>query len=148
MAEDPQRPLAPSTASTAVPSTLRPSSPSSNSLRNPFATPQFSRSTTSFGSSNGPQRLNEHGQPRYFHSRRVHSQLEKPWLEKKDSNEIWVTVLPILGILIGLGISAALVWEGVNSVVKHNYCLVLDDDFSGGLDKTVWNYEIELGGFG
>lgn len=75
-------------------------------------------------------------------------EVEKPWLEKKDPKEKWVTLLPIIGIVIGLGISGFLVWDGIRSVIKHQYCLVLSDDFSQGIRKEIWQHEVQVGGFG
>ena len=69
-------------------------------------------------------------------------------MQKRDPKEKWVTILPIIGIIIGLGISGFLVWDGIRSVVKHKYCLVLDDNFSQGLREDIWTKEVELGGFG
>lgn len=74
--------------------------------------------------------------------------IEKPWLEKKDPKEKWVTILPIIGILIGLGISGFLVWDGIRNVVHHKYCPVLDDSFDGGFNTNVWTKEAQVGGFG
>ena len=74
--------------------------------------------------------------------------LEKPWLKKKDPKEKWITIFPILGLLVGLSISAFLIYDGINSVVKHKYCLVLHEDFSGGLNSDVWTKEVQAGGFG
>jgi hypothetical protein len=59
-----------------------------------------------------------------------------------------VTIIPILGLLLGLGIAGFLVYDGLKSVVKHNYCPVLSDDFSGGLNTAVWTKEAEVGGYG
>lgn len=75
-------------------------------------------------------------------------EIEKPWLEKHDPKEKWVTILPLLGILLGLCISGFLIWDGMRSVVHHKYCPVLDDDFSNGLDPSVWTKEVQVGGFG
>jgi hypothetical protein len=139
---------------------------------NPFVTPDASRPTSSFDSSRG----GGHGvsavggsgigmgmgmgmgastsgfesrAQRYFHSRRVKKgEVEKEWLKTKDPKEKWVTILPILGIVIGLGLAGFLVWDGIRSVVQHNYCEVLMDDFSKGLRKDIWTQEVELGGFG
>lgn len=132
----------------------------SGSIMNPFQSPAISRPASSFGgsssalgrpleaggsesgsgSSGGPQR--------YFHSRRIQKgEVEKPWLEKKDPREKWVTILPLIGILIGLGISGFLVWDGIHSVVQHNYCVVLDDSFAT-LNTEVWTKEVQVGGYG
>jgi hypothetical protein len=75
-------------------------------------------------------------------------EVEKPWLDKKDPKEKWVTILPVLGIVLGLCISGVLIWDGLRSVVKHNYCLVLQEDWSGGLNTNVWTKEVQVGGFG
>src|SRR4051794_4057474 len=65
-------------------------------------------------------------QQRYFHSRRVpKGAVEKPWLGKKDPREKWVTVIPLVGMTIGLLLSAYLVYEGYTSVIQHQYCPVL-----------------------
>lgn len=120
-----------------------------NTGTNPFVSPAVSRPASSFGSSSalGP-RFEERAQ-RYFHSRRVaKGEVEKPWLQKKDKKEKWVTIIPIIGILIGLGISGFLVWDGLRSVVHHKYCPLIDDSFDNGLDTGVWTKEVQLGGFG
>jgi len=108
-----------------------------------------SRGFTSFdetASSDGPRF--EVPAQRYFHSRRVRGEVEKPWTKKSDPKEKWVTILPVLGIVVGLAISAFLIWDGIQSVVKHTYCDVLDEDFSHGLDPSIWEQEVQVGGFG
>ncbi|KAL1874340.1 hypothetical protein VTK73DRAFT_472 [Phialemonium thermophilum] len=159
---------APSATSTAAPTPIRPGTPTEYQGRNPFsdgvesqashrsgtgvnpfASPSASRPASSFGSSSAlGARLDDRSQ-RYFHSRRVKKgEIEKPWLEKKDPKEKWVSIFPLIGILIGLGISGFLVWDGIRSVVKHKYCLVLSEDFSNGLNSAVWTKEVQVGGFG
>lgn len=122
----------------------------SSSGTNPFVSPETSRPASSYGSSSGRDVSRFDERPsRYFHSRRVRKgDVQKPWLEKTHPKEKWVTILPIIGILIGLGISGFLVWDGYRSVVQHEYCLVLDDDFSNGLNSNVWTKEVEVGGYG
>jgi hypothetical protein len=115
---------------------------------NPFASPSASRPASSFGSSSALARFDERAQ-RYFHSRRVKAgEVEKPWLDKADPKEKWVTILPVIGIVIGLAISGFLVWDGIRSVVKHNYRLVLEEDFSNGFNTDIWTKEVQVGGFG
>ncbi|KAJ2987990.1 hypothetical protein NUW58_g4212 [Xylaria curta] len=113
---------------------------------NPFASPSISRPASSFGSSSalgGAPR----GQ-RYFHSRRVKKgEVEKPWLAKVDPKEKWVTILPVIGIFIGLAVSGILVWDGIRSVVQHKYCIVLEDNFER-FNTDVWTKEVQVGGFG
>ncbi|OIW31275.1 beta-1,3-glucan-binding protein, partial [Coniochaeta ligniaria NRRL 30616] len=156
----------PSAASTAVPTPNRPGTPNdsrnpfgdgvesqasqrSGSGPNPFASPDASRPASSFGSSSALGARFDERSARYFHSRRVKKgEVEKPWMNKSDPKEKWVTILPIVGIFIGLAISGFLVWDGLRSVVKHNYCLVLSEDFSGGFNTDIWTKEVQVGGFG
>jgi hypothetical protein len=72
----------------------------------------------------------------------------KPWLKQKDPKGKWVTILPIIGMILGLGIAGFLVWDGLSSVVRHDYCQILSEDFSNGLDPNIWSKEAEVGGFG
>ncbi|EJT70769.1 beta-1,3-glucan-binding protein [Gaeumannomyces tritici R3-111a-1] len=119
-----------------------------NGGTNPFGTPSGSRPESTVGSASGINRFEERAQ-RYFQSRRVRKgEVEKPWLAKTDPKEKWVTILPILGILVGLGISGFLVWDGLRSVVHHKYKLVLDENFSQGLRSEIWKKEVTVGGFG
>ena len=116
---------------------------------NPFASPSASRPASSFGSSSAIGGRFDDRSQRFFHSRRIRKgEVEKPWTKNVDPKEKWVTILPVIGIFIGLAISGFLVWDGISSVVKHNYCLVLSDDFSGGLNATTWTKEVQVGGFG
>lgn len=87
---------------------------------------------------------------RYFHSRRIKDpkEIQKPWLEKKDPREKWVTIIPLMGIVIGLGIAAFLVYNGISSVVNHKYCEVFAEDWSQGFREDIWTREVEVGGFG
>jgi hypothetical protein len=86
---------------------------------------------------------------RYFHSRRVRKgEVEKPWKDKKDPKEKWVTIIPLIGLAIGLGLAGFLVYDGIRSVVHHTYCPVLSDDFSNGLNTNIWTQEAEVGGYG
>ncbi|KAF8540093.1 concanavalin A-like lectin/glucanase domain-containing protein [Trichophaea hybrida] len=86
---------------------------------------------------------------RYFHSRRIKKgEVSKPWLEKKDPREKWVTIIPCVGLFFGLAICGLLVWLGLRSVVNHKYCPVLMEDWSNGFDESIWTREVEVGGFG
>ncbi|KAH8661985.1 putative beta-1,3-glucan-binding protein [Xylariales sp. PMI_506] len=116
---------------------------------NPFASPSVSGHGSSFDSSNAVRPAIKERPTRYFRSRRVcKGEIEKPWLNKKDPKEKWVTILPIIGIFLGLGISGFLVWDGIRSVINHKYCLVFEDDFSNGFNTALWNKEVQVGGFG
>lgn len=166
---DGRPPVVPSAATSSAPTPLRPGTPNTDDNRNifegtdtasnapgtgtnPFVSPDASRPASSFESSSGSpyeERPGAVGGQRYFHSRLVKKgEIEKPWLEKADPKEKWVTIMPLLGILLGLAISGFLVWDGMRSVVHHKYCPVLDEDFSSGLDPSIWTKEVQVGGFG
>ena len=69
-------------------------------------------------------------------------------MDKKDPKEKWVTIIPLIGLLLGFGIAGFLVYDGLTSVIHHKYCLVLSDDFSEGINTAVWTQEAEVGGYG
>ncbi|EQK98698.1 glucan 1,3-beta-glucosidase [Ophiocordyceps sinensis CO18] len=161
------RPVVPSAATSANATPLRPGTPNTDGSRNPFGdndtasshrpgastntfgSPDASRPASSYGSSSALGRGFEERSQRYFHSRRVRKgDMEKPWLDKRDPKEKWVTILPIVGILMGLAISGFLVWDGIRSVVRHKYCPVMDDSFDSGFNANVWTKEVAVGGFG
>merc|ERR1712072_625154 len=143
------------TAATTASSTPRPASfendsidpaPTPGARSNPFASPYGSKPASATGSSTGIQ---QPPHQRYFHSRRIKKgELERPWMEKKDPKEKWVTIIPIIGILVGLGLTGFLIYDGLQSVSNLNYCPVLDDDFSNGFNNKVWTKEVEVGGYG
>ncbi|KAF2214584.1 glycoside hydrolase family 16 protein [Cercospora zeae-maydis SCOH1-5] len=139
------------TATTTATTTPRPGTPDSDPIerappRNPFASPYGSMPASAMGSSTAFQ---SSAPPRYFHSRRVNkNEMEKPWLDKKDPKEKWSTIIPIIGMVVGLGLVGFLVYEGLQTVQNHVYCPVLDENFSGGLNPSVWTKEVEVGGFG
>lgn len=84
----------------------------------------------------------------YFRSRRIQKgEIHRPWLDKKDPREKWVTIIPLIGLFLGVCITGVLVWDGIRSVAKHSYCEVFSDDFSSWNSK-VWTKEVELGGYG
>lgn len=114
---------------------------------NPFSTP-YSTNTQSARTSSAALHQQALSQ-RYFHSRRIKKgQVEKPWLKQKDPREKWVTIIPLIGLFLGLAISGFLIYDGLRTVVNHVYCPVLDEDFSSGFDSSTWLKEAEVGGFG
>lgn len=116
---------------------------------NPFSSP-FASGRASVNASSSALNIH-HGaqQSKYFHSRRVKKgEIERPWLDKKDPREKWVTIIPLIGLGLGFALAAFLVYDGLKTVVKHDYCPVLDEDFSRGWDDSVWTKESEVGGFG
>src|SRR5271170_1279816 len=84
---------------------------------------------------------------RRFKSRLNKAGVEKPWLLEKDSREKWVTILPLIGVLIGCGLAAYLAYSGWASVETHKFCLVFEDYFDT-FRNDIWNHEIQVGGFG
>ena len=121
---------------------------------NPFAsgttTPGFFSRPQSVTASSSA--LNLHQQEisqRYFHSRRVKKgEVEKPWMNRKDPREKWVTIIPLIGLALGFALAGFLVYDGLKSVTFHDYCQIMEDDFSGGFNTKVWTKEAEVGGFG
>lgn len=107
----------------------------------------YSRPQSTMGDSSG---IAHAGGATYFRSRRVRKgEVERPWLKRKDPKEKWVTIIPIVGIAIGLCLAGFLVWDGLRTVVNNSYELVYEDDFSSGtLNPDIWTHEIEVGGFG
>jgi len=145
-----------SAVTTAATTPMRPGTPESRSnpfgddispapRANPFSSPFPSRPASSFGSSSAVRSL----PTRYFHSRRVRKgEVAQPWREKKDPKEKWVTIIPLIGLALGFGIAGFLVYDGLSSVVHHKYCPILTEDWSGGINPSIWTQEAEVGGFG
>ncbi|KAF2839973.1 glycoside hydrolase family 16 protein [Patellaria atrata CBS 101060] len=130
---------------------VRPGTPESDTVprTNPFATPYASVPGSRFESRNASSTGLQLQEQRYFHSRRVKKgTVEKPWTKKKDPREKWVTIIPLVGLFIGLAVSGFLIWDGLKTVVNHTYCPVLEEDFSTGIDDRIWTKEVELGGYG
>lgn len=76
--------------------------------------------------------------------------LPKPWLAVPDPRvrtSWWITVLLML---LGVGLSGFLVFNGVRTLPRvGSVCLVLDENFdSAALDTGVWTREVDMGGFG
>lgn len=138
------------TSTTSTPTTPnRPSIPAEDVISpvggiDPFATPYLSQRNSLRGSSSATSL-----EPRFFHSRRVQKgSVEQPWRDKKDPKEKWVTIIPLFGLLVGLGITGVLIWDGLRSVVNHVYCPILSEDWSNGINTDIWTKEAEVGGFG
>ncbi|GJN91658.1 hypothetical protein Rhopal_004681-T1 [Rhodotorula paludigena] len=49
---------------------------------------------------------------------------------------------------IGILAVGAMIATAILSIPKHKYCLVLDEQFDGPLDTSIWQHEIQVGGFG
>ena len=125
--------------------------PPESSVEDPFATPDNSNPVTRNGSTSAVNlhQLQEQAQRKWFRSRRVRKgEIDKPWLRQKDPREKWVTLIPLIGIAIGTFLAAFLIYDGLQTVISHEYCPVLLEDFSGGLDPKIWTKEAEVGGYG
>lgn len=108
----------------------------------PGSAPQSLGSTGSGTEGGGPPHS-------YFRSRRVlKDEVVKLPSHKKVPKERLENWLPILGIIIGLSICGYLIYNGISSVPHHQYCVILDDDFSSGYNHDVWTEEIQVGGYG
>ncbi|KAF2136574.1 glycoside hydrolase family 16 protein [Aplosporella prunicola CBS 121167] len=149
------------TAATTTSTTPRPSTQEDDSIAaastsrnrqaiNPFATPHVSSPTSREGSAyDFPSNASNVPRQRFFHSRRIKKgTVDQPWKDKKDPKAKWVTIIPIVGMLLGLGIAGVLIWDGLRTVTNHEYCPVFAEDFSGGWNDKIWTKEVEVGGFG
>lgn len=88
------------------------------------------------------------GQGEYFRSRRVKPEdVQQPWLKKKHPRQIWVTIFPLTGLFLGLIVTGILIWDGIRAVAQHEYCEVLNENFTTWNDN-IWAKEVGLGGFG
>lgn len=115
----------------------------------PAQSPFISTSELRNGSSSAVSVYQQQKQQKYFHSRRIKKgEIERPWLDKKDPREKWVWIIPLIGMFIGLSLAALLIYDGLRAVINHEYCPVLDEDFSRGFNTEVWTKEAEVGGFG
>lgn len=77
-------------------------------------------------------------------------EITKPWVGKKDKAariSYFLTYSMLLVGIIGAGLRCYTGWRSVPMMGK--LCLVMEDDFSGNdLDTSVWEREVDLGGFG
>ena len=74
--------------------------------------------------------------------------MQQPWKGHKDPKEKWVTIIPLIGLALGFCLAGFLVFDGLQSIVNHQYNLVLDEDWSNGVNPAVWQQESNVGGFG
>jgi hypothetical protein len=85
----------------------------------------------------------------WFASRRKQKgEIEKPWLNEKNPRQIWLSLFPIIGVLVGFLATGALVWDGLRQAKLPDYCQIMDEDFSSGLNSKIWTRESEVGGYG
>lgn len=113
------------------------------------AVPSLRYREPSINSSEAAPSINKDIPGVYFRSRRIKKgQTDRPELRVKDPMDIWVLLIPVLGLLVGFASIALLVWDGHRKAVTHRYCHVFTDDFSDGFNSTIWTKEVQLGGYG
>ncbi|KAL3426465.1 beta-1,3-glucan-binding protein [Phlyctema vagabunda] len=121
-----------------------------------FRTPSFKHTIPSFETNHektditsiSPVTQNNIRQ-RYFRSRLIiKGETDRPELREYDPKEKWVTIIPIIGFVLGLFMIGGLSFLGYHVVPRHKYCSVLYDDFSHGFNPRVWQQEVQVGGFG
>ncbi len=124
-------------------------STSRSSHSNPFTSARNEIGTPSAGSSTRGFVLQKHNTTRrkFKSSRFTGTEYPKPWLEQKEPRRKWERVIFWTSVAVGVLIGAVICFFSYKSVSNFEYCLVLEDDFET-LDKNVWNFEVQRGGFG
>ncbi|PQE03298.1 glycoside hydrolase family 16 protein [Rutstroemia sp. NJR-2017a BBW] len=119
------------------------------STSNPFSTPPYSRPASTIGVRSGYQYAPVPGTG-YFRSRRVRKEDAVPLpAKKKTKKEALLWIMPLCGLLLGLGLTGLVIYLKLKTIQHHKYCPVLNDDFSSGtLDPKVWTKEVQVGGYG
>lgn len=88
---------------------------------------------------------------RRYKSARLVGEFETPWLQHSQNANRWRELLDrvifYLAIIIGIGIGFFLCYRSYRSVPSHDYCLIMDDNFTT-LDLDVWTRYVQLDGFG
>ncbi|KAI5116894.1 hypothetical protein M0805_004162 [Coniferiporia weirii] len=75
--------------------------------------------------------------------------IEKPWLRDSDPRKRISYLLTMSCMLLGAVAGAALCFFGARGIMfVGDVCLVMDEDFSSGLNTTRWAREVSMGGFG
>lgn len=81
-------------------------------------------------------------------SYRLVGKYEQPWLDDKRMSRSRYNTFIVYGFMIlGLAISAYICWAKARTVVKHDYCLILDENFES-IDPAIWNHEVFINGGG
>lgn len=94
-----------------------------------------------------------HG-PGSFRSSRLKSTEQKSihWTKGKAGRSMLRKSLLVVLCGMFFGLIAGLIWLGM-SIFSYfnsqaNYCLVMEDNFDGPLNTSLWNHEVSVGGFG
>ncbi|KAL7418821.1 hypothetical protein Q5752_006505 [Cryptotrichosporon argae] len=82
-------------------------------------------------------------------STKLRGDVYKPWLEHKDKATRWVAAIFWSLIGVGFAASAVMIYFGYAAIpTTGKLCLVMDDDFSNGINSAYWNYDVQANGFG
>lgn len=84
--------------------------------------------------------------PAQFISRRLQGPIEKPWKGKNSSRA--QIIIPAIGMLVGILLGAYMVYRGYESVPRHKFCQVFEENWTQGIRDSIWNREVQVGGFG
>jgi len=122
---------------------------------NPFGDSQAASETSSIhGISQVPHSRNGSGgsatsdEKHLFRSYRLTAPYEKPWVTDKRMKRTRYNNYIVYGFMVlGFALAAYVCYSTAAGVPKHNYCLVLDEEFKS-IDPSVWNHEVQIDGFG
>ncbi|KAH7033407.1 glycosyl hydrolase [Microdochium trichocladiopsis] len=123
--------------------------PNTSSDRGTSSQPQQSPQRPSLSSRASSYGAHARAKKHKFVSYRLRDAYEQPWLQdkrlkawKRNNYIIYGAMVVALGVCGFFGY-----WGTQRGVPKHDYCLVLEEDFSS-LDPAVWNHEVQVDGFG
>ncbi|KAF4970251.1 hypothetical protein FZEAL_10086 [Fusarium zealandicum] len=114
---------------------------------NPFATPRFNSPLPSSSSQASGYFPKTNPPRRRFKSSRLDGEYEKPWLHDSKRRVNWDSVIFYASVIVAVGVGAVICWLKIKDIPNQELCLILDDHFET-LDKSVWNHEIQMNGFG
>ncbi|KAF2430581.1 putative gram-negative bacteria binding protein [Tothia fuscella] len=83
-----------------------------------------------------------------FKSYQLDGKYDQPWVSDPRMNRTrWNNWILRAFMFIGVALSAYICFSATQTVGKHSYCLVYQDDFKT-LDTNVWTHEVQIDGFG
>ncbi|OBT63660.1 hypothetical protein VE03_06122 [Pseudogymnoascus sp. 23342-1-I1] len=83
-----------------------------------------------------------------FRSYRLIGEYEQPWIKDKRMKKTrYNNLIVYIFMFIGFGVAGYICFSATQSVPKHDYCLILDEEFKT-LDPNVWNHEVQVDGYG
>ncbi|EXJ56309.1 uncharacterized protein A1O5_12576 [Cladophialophora psammophila CBS 110553] len=74
--------------------------------------------------------------------------IQRSWLRKKEPRERWMTIIPLIGAVLGLCLAGLLIWDGIRRTPYLEYCTVYRDHFSSPTLNDAWTFDISSTGFG